>query len=137
MSEDATALPRGSYPFRLQFSSHAEFLAELRERGPNLEPVVRVTFRKSPDASGAPLYHLTLLATYLRRVDEGGPSPVLAVVRLAEYVGSIWPGLADEGSCETRERAEELRATIECAVGELGYQAAAGVYEPGGPAQTG
>jgi hypothetical protein len=137
MANDTPARPRGPQPIRLLLSDHEEFLAELRERGPNVEPIVRVTVRRTPDASGAQFLRLTLLATYLRRIDEAGPAPVLAVVRLAAYVGAIWPGLPDAESRETHARVEELRATLERAVGELGYRAGAGVDEPGGAAGTG
>lgn len=132
------ARQRGPQAFRVLFSSHEEFLGELRERGPNVEPLVRLTFRRTSDASGAPIVHLTLLATYLRRIDEAGPVPVVAVVQLAEYVGSIWPGLPDEESRESRERVEELRATVARVAGELGNHIGAGVYDAApGPANTG
>lgn len=135
MTNEMPARPRGPRPFRLLFSSHEEFLDELRARGPNLEPVVRVTYRHTADRSGAPFTHLTVLATYLRRIDDAGPVPVVAVVQLAEYVGSTWPGLADEESRECRERAEDVRAAITQVADELGYQAAPGVYAAGeGPA---
>ena len=129
---EAPAQGRGPHGIRLQFSSHEEFLSELRERGPNLEPVVRVTLRHSPDASGAPFLHLTVLATYLRRIDEVGPVPVVAVAQLAEYVGTILPGLPDEESRETRARADELRATVARVAGALGHATAAGAYAAGG-----
>lgn len=132
MDNDTPARRRGPQALRLLFSGHEEFLSELRERGPNLEPLVRVTVRRTPDASGAPFVHLTLIATYLRRVDEAGPAPVVAVVRLAEYVGAVWPGLPDEESRESRARAEALRATVARAAGELGYRVGAGVYATAG-----
>src|SRR5437868_4790688 len=42
-------------PLVVHFSNPEEFLAELRSRGPNLEPVVQITFRWTRDESGAPL----------------------------------------------------------------------------------
>lgn len=119
-------------PLRLFFSDHEEFLDELRVRGPNLEPLVRVTFRRSADASGAPLTYLTLLATYLRRVDDGtGITPVIAVVQLAEYIGSQWIGLGDQESQHCQRRAEELRAALIRAVEDAGLRAGAGAYVSG------
>jgi hypothetical protein len=126
------ALARGSQTLRLLFSSHEEFIRELRDRGPNLEPVVRVTFRKSTDVSGAPLTHLTLLATYLRRVgDDPGYPAVVAVVQLAEYLGSVWIDPTDQESRRCQQRAEELRATMVRAAQELGLTVGAGAYISG------
>jgi hypothetical protein len=116
-------------PLRLLFSSHDAFIEELRERGPNLEPMVRVTYRKRADGSGAPLTHLTLLATYLRRVDDGtGATPVIIVVQLAEYLGSLWIDLSDHDSQRCQQRAEHLRTTVVRAAEELGLRIGAGAY---------
>jgi hypothetical protein len=114
---------------RLLFGSHDEFVRELRERGPNLEPVVRVTFRRTADASGGPLTHLTLLASYLRLVDDGNHSvPVVVVVQLAEYLGSLWIDHTDEASRRCRERAEHLRTAVVRVAEELGLGVGAGAY---------
>ena len=131
MNNDTPA-PRGPQPLRLLFSSHEEFPEELRARGPNLEPVVRVTFRKSADASGAPLTHLTLLATYLRRVgdDPGGPV-VVAVVQLAEYLGSVWIDPTDQESRRCQQRAAQSREAVVRAAQELGLTVGAGAYTTG------
>ena len=116
-------------PVRLVFSSHEEFIQELRERGPNLEPLVRVTFRKTADGSGAPLTHLTLLATYLRRLDDGAGSPVVVVVvQLAEYLGSLWIEPTDEDSRRCLQRGEHLRADVVRAAEELGLRVGGGTY---------
>lgn len=117
-------------PLRLLFSSHEEFIEELRERGPNLEPVVRVTFRKSADTSGAPLTHLTLLATYLRLVHDGA-APVVAVVQLSEYLGAVWIDPTDQESRRCQQRAEHLRAAVVRAVEDTGLRAGAGAYVAG------
>ena len=120
-------------PVRLVFSNHEEFIQELRERAPTLEPLVRVTFRKTADGSGAPLTHLTLLATYLRLVDDGaGPVAVVVVVQLAEYLGSVWIGRSDPDSQRCQERAERLRAAVVGAAEDLGLQVGAGAYLVGG-----
>lgn len=124
-------VPRDFSPFsplRLSFSNHTEFLAEVAERGPNLEAVIRVTFRKTADPSGASIVHLTLLATYLRSLDEGQPVPTIVVVQLAEPIGSIWSGLANEESERTRRHAEELRGQVVAAIEALGYRVGGGAY---------
>jgi hypothetical protein len=94
--------------------------------------VVRVTFRKSADASGAPLTHLTLLATYLRRVgdDPGGPV-VVAVVQLAEYLGSVWIDPTDQESRRCQQRAAQSREAVVRAAQELGLTVGAGAYTTG------
>jgi hypothetical protein len=62
---------------RLLCSSREELTRHLRERGPSLGSIARVTCRKPADASGAPLGLLTLLATYPRLVSDGaGPAQV-------------------------------------------------------------
>jgi hypothetical protein len=115
-------------PIRLLFSSDDEFIQELRERGPNVEPLVRVTF-KTADASGAPLTHLTLLATFLRAIDDGTHrAQVVTVVQLAEYLGSLWIDPTDEASQRCQERAEHLRAAVVRAVEELGLRVGGGAY---------
>src|SRR4051812_31798902 len=88
-------------PLVVHFSNPDEFLAELRARGPNLEPVVRITFRWTRDESGAPLVHLTLLANYLRRLgDDPGGGVVVSIVHLGRYVGAVW----EEGRDELSDR---------------------------------
>jgi hypothetical protein len=129
MPNSAGRLVEPPQPVRLLFSAHAEFIEELRQRGPNLEPVVRVTFRRSADGSGAPLTHLTLLATYLRLLDGGaGPAPVVAVVQLAEYLGSVWVDPTDRESRRCQQRAEHLRAAVVRAAEDLGLRVAGGAY---------
>jgi hypothetical protein len=120
---------------RVRFTRHTEFIQELRERAPNVEPVVRVAFRKTADGSAAPLTHVTLLATYLRRLDDGtGPATVLAMVRLAEYLGSVWIDPTDQESRRCRERAELARAAVVRAAEGLGLRVGDGAYEAGEPA---
>ena len=115
-------------PVRLLFSNHEEFIEELRERGPNLEPLIRVTFRRTAAGGGMPLTHLTLLATYLRRVDGGGPAAVMAVVQLAEYLGSLCIDPSDPDSRRCQARAEQRRDAVVSAAEGLGLRVAAGAY---------
>ncbi|GEM_PF-6310341 len=108
---------------RIAFSNPGEFLAELRQRGPNLEPIVRVTFRWTADANGAPISHLTLLASYLRQVGD-----VVTVVQLARYVGAVWSGAADQASQRSVDGAQKWRALLCREAEELGFEVGAGAY---------
>lgn len=108
---------------RVAFSNPGEYLAELRQRGPNLEPLVRVTFRWTADASGAPVSHLTLLASYLRQVGE-----VVTVVQLARYVGTVWSGAADQASQRSVDEAQQRRTLLCREAKELGFEVATGAY---------
>jgi len=113
-----------SVPIRLLFSCHEEVIDELRERGPNLEPVVCVTFRKTADASGVPLAHLTLLATHLRLVHHGtGPALVVVIVRFSEHLGATWTDSTDQESRRCQGR------------GQLSF--ASGLFDPFGPVLAG
>jgi|GEM_PF-4489785 len=44
------------------FGTPDEFLAELRDRGSNVDGVLRLTFRWHPDAAGAPVTDLWVVA---------------------------------------------------------------------------
>jgi hypothetical protein len=109
---------------RLAFSSPDEFLAELARRGPNLEPVLRVTFRWTRDADGAPVRDLCLVAGFLRRVADG----VVGVTTLRHHLGEVWEDATDSQSRSVRERATGLRARIERAAADLGLEVAPGAY---------
>ena len=130
----APAAPAGApdaRPLVVRFSNPEEFLAELRERGPNLEPVVRITFRWTRDESGAPLIHLTLLANYLRWLGQLGDDParaVVSVVHLGRYVGAVWEEGRDEVSDRCRAEADRLRTELAQAAQALGFQVGGGTY---------
>ena len=114
------------------FSNPDEFLAELRDRGPNVDRVLRLTFRWHTDASGAPVTDLWVVANYLRRLDPGA----LAVVRLEHHAGGVWwSGINDAASEESRRRAEDLRQRIDAAARALGIEVRAGTYRPSPPAE--
>ncbi len=108
------------------FSNPDEFLEELRDRAPNVEPVLRLTFRWTPDQSGAPLSGLWLVANYLRRVDPG----TLAIVRLDHFVGDVWQDIPDAGSEHTRQRAEQLRNKVRQAAEAQGLEVRGGAHLP-------
>ena len=109
------------------FSRADEFIQELRDRGPNVEPMVRLTFRWTRDESGAPLTHLTLLANYLRRLD----GEVVSIVHLGQYVGAVWEEGRDERSERYRAEADRLRTLIAQAAGVLGLEVRGGTYFTG------
>lgn len=106
------------------FSDPDEFLSELRDRGPNVERVLRLTFRWTPDESGAPVSGLRLVATYLRRVAPD----VLAIVQLDHHLGVVWHGVPDPASDQCRERAEQLRTRVRRAAEAHGLDVAAGTH---------
>jgi hypothetical protein len=119
--------PPGAGP-RLAFSSPGEFLEELARRGPNVEPVLRLTFRWTRDAEGAPVRDLCLVAGYLRRLAGG----VVTLTTLRHPLGAIWEDGADPRSWEVRERAAALRARLERAAAGLGLEVASGAYAADG-----
>jgi hypothetical protein len=109
---------------RVAFSSPDEFLHELLARGPNVEPVLRTTLRWQRDSDGAPLHHLSVVATYLRRI----ACDVVAVTELQHYVGPVWSRLDDPASERCRASAQALLAVLESASRDLGVARAPGVY---------
>jgi hypothetical protein len=134
---DAPGTPAGAGPpaGRGQRSRHAAFAREPGVRAPNPEPVVRVTFRTTADRSGAPLTHLTLLATSLRRVGDGShPAAVVTAVRLAEDLGAVRIDPAVQESRRGRARAELARAAVVRAAQDLGLRVGGGAYDVGEPA---
>jgi hypothetical protein len=125
--EPAGASPAPGPPgaaLRLAFSSPDEFLEELASRGPNLEPVLRVTFRWTRDADGAPVRDLCLVAGYLRRVADG----LVAVTTLRHPLGAVWEDGADSRSRAVQERTARLRTRLERAAAALGLEVAPGAY---------
>ena len=110
----------------IAFSNPDEFLAELRDRGPNVDGVLRLTFRWRADVDGAPVSDLWVVANYLRRLDP----TTLAVVRLDHYVGSAWRDAEDPAADPNRQRAAALRTRIAEAAQGLGIEVRAGTHAP-------
>jgi hypothetical protein len=108
------------------FSNPDEFAEELNARGPNVEPVLRLTFRWAADRDGGPLTDLWVAASYLRRLDAGA----LAIVRLSHYVGAVWNERDDAPSRRVRERADQVRASIRRAAEAVGIEVRAGGHLP-------
>ena len=113
-----------SWIVRVKFTNPDEFIEEVRERGPNVEPVLRATFRRTPDETGAPFHHLSVVATYLRRI----AADIVAVIELRRYVGPVWSGVDDQESRRRCERAGQVLRAIENASRAAGYTPAAGIY---------
>lgn len=109
---------------RVTFGDPDEFVQELKQRGPNVEPVVRATLRWTPDASGAPFHLLSPVATYLRRLPDG----VVTLTELRYDIGPVWSGLDHQESQRHRQRARQALALIEGAARAAGATPATGVY---------
>lgn len=118
----APALPTTD-TIRVVFSSPDEFLQELRRRGPNVEPLLRLTFRWTRDESGAPIHHLSVVAGYLRRANG-----VVTLTSLRHYVGGLWVDALDKAAGGVRERAASLLDRIEQEADDLGLEIAPGAY---------
>jgi hypothetical protein len=118
--------PPAADAVRVVFSSPDEFLQELRRRGPNVEPLLRLTLRWTRDESGAPIHHLSVVAGYLRRANG-----VVTLTSLRHYVGGLWVDAPDTAPGGVRERAASLRDRIEQEAGDLGLEIAAGAYDTG------
>src|SRR5688500_7490400 len=105
----------------VSFTNPDDFLDELRDRGPNVDGVLRLTFRWHPDAA-LPVTDLWVVANYLRRIDPA----TLAVVRLDHYVGAVWQDIDDRASALNREREDRLKTRIDEEERRLGIEVRAG-----------
>jgi uncharacterized protein YndB with AHSA1/START domain len=123
MAAMAAMAERGSH-LLVRFSSPSEFAAELRARGPNVEPVVRLTYRWAAGAGGLPVRHLSVVAGYVRRLAGG----TVVVQELVHHAGDVWPGIATAGSERARARAEEAHEVVARTARELGLEVSAGTY---------
>jgi len=113
---------------RVRFHDPGEFLTELRQSPPNVEPVLRLTVRRRVDPGTGVINHLTVVATYLRQLPQGG-QPLPLVVLLEAYQGEDW-GAGFEDSQQTRDRTQSLLARLRAVAGELSLECRPGVYEP-------
>ena len=122
----AGPLPTWQQPpvLRVRFADPEEFAAELRERDPDVERVVRLTYRWRRDADGLPCRHLSVVAGYLRSARDGVP----VLYELVYYAGEVWDGLNEEATARTRERAERARQIVARAAEEEFLKIAAGAY---------
>jgi hypothetical protein len=113
----------------VRFGSPEEFLAELGARGPDVEPVVRLTRRFLPARSDTygplPYSHVQVVASYLR-----GWGGEVRIVELATYCGQRWPGLPGPTNDGTDAMSDRIMALVQGRAESLGYAVAAGVYLP-------
>ena len=117
--------PGAAWPrVRLAFSTTAEFVAELRARGPNVEPLVRATLWWVRDPAGAPLHELYVVATYLRRIAPD----VVALTELRHHAGTVWIESEGAPAPPAEQLARRLLATVEDAARELGAAVGRGAY---------
>jgi hypothetical protein len=113
------------------FADPDEFLKEIAERPPNVDGVLRLSFRWQRDDADAPVAELWLVANYLHRLD----ADTLTIVRLDRRVGGVWwSGLNDAASAETRQRAEALRGRIRSAAEARGVEVRGGSLRDAPPA---
>lgn len=89
--------------------------------------MVRITVRKTVDFSSAPITHLSLLADFPRRLDPGEFIHIVALIELAQFIGSIGSVTTDEESARTQRQAEQLRAAVIATMEKLGSRAGGGV----------
>lgn len=108
---------------QIRFTDPCEFLRELRERGPDVEPVVRVTkLLRAYDQ--LPLARLFVVASYLRAAEHRGDTVLLVV--LERFVGDVWPGHA--------ERNRQILARADTLVSLVAEMTARAAYRPTGGA---
>ena len=113
---------------QLHFNDPDEFLTELRQAPPTLEPVLRLTVRHHLDRQTGVFRHLTVVASF-PRVLPGPTGPLPLVVLLESYQGEDW-GNGIEESRKTRQRAEILLKRLREAAQELRLECQPGVYHP-------
>lgn len=113
---------------QLKFSRPEEFLGELRQSPPNVEPVLRATIRHQIDRQTAAFRHLTVVASYLRALN-GEHDPIPLVVTLESYQGEDW-GQEFQGSEKSRRGTQEVLDRLRSAAQELSLEYRAGIYEP-------
>ena len=117
----SSLIPGAGQAALISFTNPDDFLDELRDRGPNVDGVLRLTFRWHPDAV-MPVTDLWVVANYLRRIDPA----TLAVVRLDQYIGAVWQDIDDRASALNRERADRLKTRIDEEARRLGLEVRAG-----------
>lgn len=120
--------PAGVQTVLVAFGNADEFLAELRDRGPNVDGVLRLTFRWHPYEGGAPLNALFVVANYLRRVAPD----LVQIVRLEHDAGDVWAEGLDAAAQRTRDRATQVRDRIKAAAEALGLEVRAGTHVAAG-----
>jgi hypothetical protein len=109
----------------VRFNQPSEFVAELQARGPNLEPLVRLTLvgRRGQLRDGTPLpvQELSVHASYLRRTGK-----VVQLVTLETFVGEWW-GITEQNA-RTQERVDQVLELVRGAAVAASLEVAAGRY---------
>ena len=110
----------------VRFDQPHEFVAELRARGPTVEPLVRLTLvgltRRGYRGSPLPGQDLWVHAGYLRRTGD-----LVQLVTLERFVGA-WRDAA-ELDARTEQRANQVLQFIRASAAALGVELVAGRYE--------
>ena len=110
----------------VRFDQPHEFVAELRARGPTVEPLVRLSLvgltRRGYRGSPLPGQDLWLYAGYLRRT--GG---LVQLVTLERFVGAWFD--AAELDVPTEQRANQVLQFIRASATAIGLEVVAGRYE--------
>ena len=112
---------------KLRFTNPDEFLTELRQSPPNGEPILRITVRHQLDRTTGAFRHLTVVASYLRLLEDK-EKPLALIVSLESYQGEDWgPGF--DTSHAARQRAEDLLARLNTTARESNLECRPGLYE--------
>ncbi len=118
----------------LDFTDPGEFITELEQRPPNVEPVVRLIHIQRPARVGggvAPFNDLMIEAAYLRR-QEGGTDVAPLIVRLRVYCGELWGEGFEKQDAPRLAHANEIGTVIRAAVERAGLTTGGGQYSPRG-----
>lgn len=111
----------------VRFTAVEEFCDEIRDRGPNLEPLVRATHRWERDPQLSMVSHQYVVGTFLRSAGS-----LTYVVMLKKYVGDVVKGEVRTNE-PVAERAEIIMTTIRNATDAAGYACVPGLYEEDAP----
>lgn len=124
----AETAPKEGTTMIVEFQSLEAFLAELAERGPNVEPIVRVTEQLQEVKPGAPAYYHAVGATYLRQPQTGG-------VQIMTWKGLAGQRLHPPVDRESRDvvvTALQWMETIKTVATRMKLTVGGGTYLPGG-----
>ena len=108
----------------VRFSDEGEFLEELKERGPNIDNMIRLT-KSFEHSDTLPLQNVSVVATYLRDTP-----PVIQRIKLLRYCGQRYSvGGEDSVSRKVMKSADEIMTGITNKAHSWRFEVNAGVYE--------
>lgn len=110
----------------VRFTDPNEFCQEVTARGPNLEPIVRVTHFLENDPDIAAVKRYFVIATYLRGLPDGRT----VIVTLRKYIGQRLEH-ARVPPDQVIARAERIIAEVRATCDTMPLGVAAGVYATG------